>query len=781
LRIYWDCSSSRDPNAAVKELAALKEMLSAWKGSLTSVTAITFAHATLDTLNFATVTSAAISRLEKWLCGHSFDGGTALPSLDTPQDADIVLLFSDGRETFTKWNLAQAAPSAPVWAVTAQPTEISWKVSRLALQSHGRVVDVTRPQRYDSISQPPVLSRIEIKSGEVADLLPCAPSLWTENSALRGRLLSKSAHIILHFSLSGAKTVSHEITVRKEDDFGPIIARAWAQEQLNIMLGQGLGESDEVRDLGLRFGIVTPRTSLLVLETLGQYVEHKVRPPATLPEIRTQYDASVSISARAPETGVAVLEGISTELHNEWLQKCKWYDGNLNNKIIGKSEDHPDSSGSSHRIPTSENVEAAGYLDNPTPVYIMDAETQTNRNSDSVNEEEVYKRALEDTRQQRIYLRTQSSAKNDVIDNELQKLKRQLESAPQTPAQEERYENKMKAKEAESRSPGSFNDDTPQQLTLTPWNPDTPYLKKIAAASQENKWATYTKEKKNYAMAPSFYADCAGHFFATGQQDLGVRVLSNLAELFGDDTPILRIAAYSLSRQGLHAWSLPIFQKIRDLASSEPQTWRDLALEMAYAAQADSVNAGLFAQESHDLLTYIAHHRWQRFNELKEIVLTERNSQKTLLAAHQKTVQPTDTLQKEMPVDIRILLTWDSDESDMDLMITEPDGDVVMYNNRFGTTGSRLSCDFTRGFGPEEYMLPKAKPGEYRINVKFYGAQTTKLLGAVTVRTDVFTNYGRQEQTHDILTFRLGGANEVIEVGRLTVGEDGKIKVLRMK
>jgi hypothetical protein len=65
--------------------------------------------------------------------------------------------------------------------------------------------------------------------------------------------------------------------------------------------------------------------------------------------------------------------------------------------------------------------------------------------------------------------------------------------------------------------------------------------------------------------------------------------------------------------------------------------------------------------------------------------------------------------------------------------------------------------------------------------VKFYGAQTTKLLGAVTVRTDVFTNYGRPEQTHDILTFRLGGANEVIEVGRLIVGEDGKIQVLRMK
>ena len=40
---------------------------------------------------------------------------------------------------------------------------------------------------------------------------------------------------------------------------------------------------EQIAALGARYGLVTPFTSLMVLESLEQYVQHHIEPPATLP------------------------------------------------------------------------------------------------------------------------------------------------------------------------------------------------------------------------------------------------------------------------------------------------------------------------------------------------------------------------------------------------------------------------------------------------------------------------------------------------------------------
>ena len=52
----------------------------------------------------------------------------------------------------------------------------------------------------------------------------------------------------------------------------------------------GTKESEkEIVTLGKRFNLVTSKTSLLVLETVDQYLRYLILPPVTLPEIRKQY------------------------------------------------------------------------------------------------------------------------------------------------------------------------------------------------------------------------------------------------------------------------------------------------------------------------------------------------------------------------------------------------------------------------------------------------------------------------------------------------------------
>ena len=92
---------------------------------------------------------------------------------------------------------------------------------------------------------------------------------------------------------------------------------------------------------------------------------------------------------------------------------------------------------------------------------------------------------------------------------------------------------------------------------------------------------------------------------------------------------------------------------------------------------------------------------------------------------------------KLLDPDLRIVMTWDTDNTDIDLHVTEPTGETCVYNHNRTTIGGALSKDFTQGYGPEEYMLRKLMPGQYKIQAHFYGSRDQKLIGPTTVQATV--------------------------------------------
>ena len=67
-----------------------------------------------------------------------------------------------------------------------------------------------------------------------------------------------------------------------------------------------------------------------------------------------------------------------------------------------------------------------------------------------------------------------------------------------------------------------------------------------------------------------------------------------------------------------------------------------------------------------------------------------------------------------LPLDLRVSLAWDTDMTDIDLHVIEPTGEKAYYAHNRTKIGGCVSRDFTRGYGPEEYMLKGAFPGAYR-------------------------------------------------------------------
>jgi uncharacterized protein YfaP (DUF2135 family) len=69
---------------------------------------------------------------------------------------------------------------------------------------------------------------------------------------------------------------------------------------------------------------------------------------------------------------------------------------------------------------------------------------------------------------------------------------------------------------------------------------------------------------------------------------------------------------------------------------------------------------------------------------------------------------------------LKIILVWDTDNTDVDLWVTEPSGEKCFYSYQNTKIGGSLDIDVTNGFGPEVYTLAQAKKGSYLIQVNYY-------------------------------------------------------------
>lgn len=301
-------------------------------------------------------------------------------------------------------------------------------------------------------------------------------------------------------------------------------------------------------------------------------------------------------------------------------------------------------------------------------------------------------------------------------------------------------------------------------IALRKWTPDAPYIARMRAASADTLYQVYLDEKPSYTSSSAFFLDAADMLLDQGQRDLALRVLSNLAEMDLENRHVLRILGYRLLQAGAPELAIPVFEKVLLLAEEEPQSFRDLGL--AHLA------AGHY-QQALDQLNEVVSRPWDsRFAEIELIALAELNAIIATAPAQSTALDTSHVdprLLKNLPLDLRAVLTWDADNSDMDLWVTDPNGEKCFYSNRFTYQGGRLSRDFTGGYGPEEFSLRHAKPGKYRIEANFYGSSQQIVAGATTVQVKLTTGFATGAAQEQMVTLRLKGHGETIFVGEFEV------------
>lgn len=299
-------------------------------------------------------------------------------------------------------------------------------------------------------------------------------------------------------------------------------------------------------------------------------------------------------------------------------------------------------------------------------------------------------------------------------------------------------------------------------IRLKKWEPDAPYAKRLRQAPSDQLYRIYLDERPAYTESTAFFLDAADIFIERGQLELGLRILSNLAEMNLENRHILRILAYRLLQAKQPKSALPVLQRVLELSEHEPQSWRDLGLAYAEDGQ---------YQRAADHLWEVVSRSWDsRFPDIELIALNELNAIIARAAPGSIDTSRMDTrLLQNLPLDIRTVLAWDSDNADIDLWVTDPNGEKVFYGNRLGYQGGSISRDFTGGYGPEEFSLRHAKPGKYKVEAHFYGNRQQIVSGATTLMLRFSTRFGTPQQKDENIIVRLTGQGADVEVGTFEV------------
>jgi len=301
-------------------------------------------------------------------------------------------------------------------------------------------------------------------------------------------------------------------------------------------------------------------------------------------------------------------------------------------------------------------------------------------------------------------------------------------------------------------------------IQIADWKPDRPYIKALDAAKPETYWYVYREQEKANGNLPAFYLDVAEYMFRKGRAADAVRIVLNALELPSADVSTMTIVADRLMRYGDTARAVWLYERILWLETDRPQPKRNLALALSTQADQTTDRAAKIAdlRRALDLYNEIVIHDWRSYyNGIEVISLMEANRIVAKLAALGVTDIPLDKrLVALLDVDLRIVMEWNTDQTDMDLWVDEPTGERAIYSHKKTRIGGRLSNDMTHGYGPEEYLLHKAIDGSYTVRVNVFATDRLNPNGATTVRAHVFRNYGRAGEQEQVLEIELGKADK---------------------
>ncbi|MBR4984441.1 MAG: DUF2135 domain-containing protein [Proteobacteria bacterium] len=733
-RIVWDASGSRAP----ADVAAARKLIDSLPETA-SYELHVFRNA-LEPVQTFDSRAALVAVLDTL----AYDGGTDFEPLKAIAAAKFdgpTLFFTDGMDTMTNALPEFGASSVAVLSGAARD------VSSMRRICGGRTLNLDITNGNDALRQilapQPVISAVN--GAGLSDIqgigLPASGRV-----TVLGRLQTPGAQTSIVLSDGRQIPVSFASTAIPS---GKTLATAWATRRVDELSPRADDNREELLALGRHFSIVSPVSSMIVFERLDQWVKYDIEPPETLADMHAQWMRRHKTEGQKQAEELRRQEQWNADLTREWNARVAWWN--------------------------------APVPEPPKPkigVWNDDVEAEEEASDDFAADAAPQMRQAES-----VELWAPSDAMNAAGGG----YGLGMSGAGGGGAGLGGFgaggggrAAAAKSKSASSARESSRPRHAGASIKVKAWDPDTPYLKAIKDAylvykTPDSLYAEYLKQREKYSESPAFFLDCAGLFFKENQHKLAVRILSNLSELKIDDVGMLRIYAWRLREAGDYDTALIILRKVAKIRADEAISWRDLALTLTMRGKQNMNAADI--QEALECFHKTVFKAWPRSDAMWSsiIALEEFNelaawTRRQTWSGEAPRIPDIDAkFSQNLDTDLRIMMTWDADETDIDMHVLEPSGEEIYYAHNRSRTGGLVSHDVTRGYGPEEFLHKIAPKGTYSVFTKYFASHQQRLVGPATITLTFYTNWGRPTQKSETVSLRLDKAKDKVIVGSINV------------
>jgi hypothetical protein len=721
--------------------------------------------------------------LKSTLESLTYDGATNFGGLNKWPAAGEYLFFTDGLSSYGNIE-NMVLPGTAVSTINASPNANYPLLKYMAAKTGGTFVNLNElpTGSAEKLLTEQQLLFLGIKQNDsVSEVYPSFATPVAGGCAVTGISSEATTTVTLLFGYGGQvlieKTVnlSNATTAQNFID----IEKMWAQKKIASLELQYETNKEAITLLGKQYGLVTQNTSLIILDAVEDYVKYQIEPPAELKAAYTKL-VTANLQKEALQNKQSITEAV-----NYYGKLVNWWNRNFVVKKMKVNADRATDSGRVFMMVSANNER--GNTAPPTPPAPANqvAFDPPRIVSDNQSRQDVYGFFADS----QVSLRTTNAAlvpgtqqlfatRSDTARFAFTTNRTRLMSS-YTVGQDDKNENLAVVSLQELRkargtvavpiydsngvSAAQWADSVGVGIDIKEVVAEKVYLKQLDSASKNKLYEKYISLRTGYLADPIFYFDVAKKFFDHGDTATGLKVLSNIADLNFDDHELYKMLGYKLKVLKQYNEAVNVFRKVLQWRPQEPQSYRDYGLALA--------DAGKYQQALDTLYVSLTKNFDEEISSLypgvEEIIVTEINN---LIAHHGNRINTSKIDRRiihNLPADVRVVLNWNMRDTDIDLWVFDPNEEKCFYAHALTAIGGRISADFTRGYGPEQFMLKKALKGKYKVMLNYYGDTQQKIAGPTTVMAEIFTNYGKPNQYSKTIALQMQSNSD----GEVLIGE----------
>lgn len=731
LAIVWDNSLSGMKREHTKEWSLLEEY---FKINKNLTVRIYFINNTFDEGKSFKINDGNWSELKTYLSQVTYDGGTDFGQLESLKD-DEILFFTDGLSSFGELKLRW---EQPVYTISSSNNVNFNQLKYISSKTGGEFLNINENDPKKEVRkllyQPLKFLGIE-SNASLSEVYPSLAQTISQDFVLAGILKGNQTAVKVKFGYGNEVTETRTVTLNAQEQTVKDweISKFWAQKKLNELELFEKQNKNEIKNLSRQFGLVSNNMSLMVLENVEDYVRYDITPPT---ELQAQFNEIVKNRRAEKDERVEDLMK-DAERMTETLKQ--WWKTDYENRP--KQYPKPTSHASRRDTLRSQRIEEVVVTGNISESRDEAVEVSE---SDKAIEEVVM---IGYGSQRRDAVTSAVVASRESVSNEI--VERRVTRTNAVQALQGRVAGVQIGVRSEDEKLSDIINSG--RINMKEVKSNAEYMKFFNDLKDpEAIYQVYLKNRKEYENLPQYYFDISQLLFKNNNKKLGVKILSSIADLEIEDEELYKLLAYKLKQAEVYDKELFATQKVLEWRPFDPQSYRDYALALEDNQEYQGALDNLYKILTQSYTKELAN----RDDGIEEIIIMEINQ---LISNYGnkldlKNINP--KIIAELPVNIRVVINWNKDDTDIDLWVTDPNKERCMYSHKETAIGGRISDDFTRGFGPEQFLLKKAIKGKYQIQTNFFGENQVGIAGPTAIMAEVFINYATGKQERKIVVFQ---------------------------